>query len=472
MTALFAVAAGATGCRQSATGVRIKVAYVDSDVRQIEFTLLADDGVTEVVGATVLPASPGAPLPSPQSVVVLLPDRAGTVIARARLLTTPDRQRQASADVRPHAITDVILDFSSEIDAAAPDADVDAGDAADDGARDVADARVADARAADDGARDAADARVADASDGKANGDPCGAGAECASTFCAGGRCCDTACDGTCVTCSLAGSLGTCMPIPAGAPAPAGSCTAQPASSCGNDGTCDGAGACRKHPAGTTCVPSSCAGGKVMSASTCDGKGACVPGMTIDCAPFLCDPSSIHCSSTCGSSDQCAPGANCLSGLCGLKPLGAACMNSSQCSGGATCANGVCCSSTCDRSCFLCNIPGREGLCLPVPAGAVDPKASCPDRGAASCGTNGLCDGMGACQRYPLGTVCAAQACSGKQFLSAKTCDSTGACTGAAAMNCANRFACNVDAGTCYVGTCTTDSECAQSCNMANGRCR
>src|SRR3954466_11143550 len=91
------------GCKPSTTAVRINVTYVDTDVRQIEFTLLADDRATEIVAPMPRPLSPGQPLPSPQSVVVLLPDRAATVIARARLLTTPDQTREASTDVRPHA---------------------------------------------------------------------------------------------------------------------------------------------------------------------------------------------------------------------------------------------------------------------------------------------------------------------------------------------------------------------------------
>jgi hypothetical protein len=483
---LSAIVTGLAACGQSPTAVRIEVAYGALAVQQIEFTLLSADRATEIVAPTVRPAVAGAPLPSPQSIVVLLPDRAATVICRARLLTTPDRQREQSADVRPHAVTNVSIVFTDgDGDASANDLAVDrpldagVGDA---GATDtrVPDAPAGDITVADAPEPDAADAASEAGSDaapaGKANGDTCSQSSECASSFCADGICCDTACTGKCLACNLVGSAGTCMPIPAGYAAPSGDCAAQPASGCGDDGTCDGAGACRKYPTGTECTPASCASGKVMSSATCDGRGTCVAGALIDCAPFLCDPASTRCYQSCTSSGQCAPGRTCdASGLCGLKPLGARCSGSSECNGGAVCANGVCCSTACDRSCFLCNLPGREGLCTAVPAGSLDPKGLCVDGGKASCGDNGLCDGAGACQRYPLGAVCLPQACggtAGKQVVPAKTCDSAGACSGPAPTSCANKFACVPDAGTCYVAPCTADDQCVATCNKNNGKCR
>ena len=47
-------------------------------------------------------------------------------------------------------------------------------------------------------------------------GATCGNNDECNSTFCAQGRCCGTACTGTCRSCAVAGSEGTCRNVPDG----------------------------------------------------------------------------------------------------------------------------------------------------------------------------------------------------------------------------------------------------------------
>ena len=44
------------------------------------------------------------------------------------------------------------------------------------------------------------------------NGDPCTAGSECTSGFCADGVCCNAVCIGECVACNVSGSAGTCLP--------------------------------------------------------------------------------------------------------------------------------------------------------------------------------------------------------------------------------------------------------------------
>ena len=51
----------------------------------------------------------------------------------------------------------------------------------------------------------------------KAAGVACGVGGECLSGFCAQGVCCDSACGGTCQSCALAGTVGTCTNVAAGA---------------------------------------------------------------------------------------------------------------------------------------------------------------------------------------------------------------------------------------------------------------
>jgi hypothetical protein len=64
----------------------------------------------------------------------------------------------------------------------------------------------------------------------------------CASGMCTDGVCCDAPCDGTCESCSLGGTAGTCTPITAGT---------DPDAECAPT-TCDGAGGCTLPDAGPT----------------------------------------------------------------------------------------------------------------------------------------------------------------------------------------------------------------------------
>ena len=83
------------------------------------------------------------------------------------------------------------------------------------------------------------------------NGHACGAATDCQSGFCVDGVCCKSACD-TCFTCAKPGNAGFCMPADVDSN-PRNLCSDQGASSCGETGRCDGAGACQKYAAGTIC---------------------------------------------------------------------------------------------------------------------------------------------------------------------------------------------------------------------------
>lgn len=91
-------------------------------------------------------------------------------------------------------------------------------------------------------------------------------------------------------------------------------------------------------------------------------------------------------------------------------PLGAPCKTGGECASGF-CVESVCCDSPCDQACFSClaahKASGENGSCGTVSAGQ-DPKAACADEPAATCGTTGVCDAHGACERYPESTPCSA----------------------------------------------------------------
>ena len=170
----------------------------------------------------------------------------------------------------------------------------------------------------------------------------CGAGLVCATRE---KVCCNTLCEGACTSCTLAATLGTCSPVGPGADDPTGLCGVSAASTCGNDGKCDGAGACRKYPAGTQCAAASCPANMAMQtlAKTCNGAGLCNQGGgTRACSPFTCD-GATSCRDNCTMDGQCVSPNTCVNNLCGKKGPGAGCTTPGECAMGLFCTDNVCC---------------------------------------------------------------------------------------------------------------------------------
>lgn len=145
-------------------------------------------------------------------------------------------------------------------------------------------------------------------------GATCAAGTDCHSGFCAQGVCCASACSGTCQSCALTGSLGSCTAVPAGED-PLAQCSDGGAATCGLDGACDGDGACRKYAAGTLCLAASCSGSTFQPASTCGTAGACTAPASAACAPYVCG--SAGCKTSCQTSADCSSsGYTCAGSAC------------------------------------------------------------------------------------------------------------------------------------------------------------
>ena len=295
-------------------------------------------------------------------------------------------------------------------------------------------------------------------------GGACAAGPDCASGICAQGVCCQTACTGTCMSCALTGTAGTCSTVPAGQD-PLNQCSDQGASGCGTDGTCDGAGGCRLYASGTTCAAGSCTGATYLAPRTCSGAGICQAASTIACAPYNCGTTGA-CLTTCTSDAQCVSPNVCLAGQCSKKALGAACAGGTECVSGL-CQQGVCCSSSCTGTCRSCAIAGSAGTCALVPVGA-DPLAQCADNGAASCGTDGSCDGAGGCRLYTAGTACAASTCTGVTFTPARTCNGAGTCLAGTPTTC-DPYVCGAG-GACRT-SCASTADCNAPSTCSGGSC-
>jgi hypothetical protein len=189
-------------------------------------------------------------------------------------------------------------------------------------------------------------------------GTACTAGGQCGSGFCTDGVCCEVAdCGGPCRTCSLAG---TCRDVAAGGDPRPGGCMAEPVSTCGRTGKCDGQGQCQRQPNGATCAPGRCSDAAEAAPSLCQG-GKCVGGRAKDCPNgFGCDGAA--CATACTKDDQCSDSTYCVAPAC--KPRHG---NGTTCGRAAECSSGWCTDAHC---CFVAECApgtycgGASGLCI------------------------------------------------------------------------------------------------------------
>lgn len=202
-------------------------------------------------------------------------------------------------------------------------------------------------------------------------GAACQDNAECETSLCVDGVCCDSPCTELCAACNLPGSNGTCSVARSDSLCPEANCPGQ-STECrlldGGEGAvnCDAVGVCRANaacvavpaPSGTPCQ---------QGTGTCDGQGACV----------VPDKSG----------------------------LGAACAADSDCAEGHCVARGqdgarVCCDAACDGVCQACSADGR---CEEMPT--TDPRCAavtCPAdnvcRDYVDVISENLCRGFGQCR--------------------------------------------------------------------------
>lgn len=342
-------------------------------------------------------------------------------------------------------------------------------------------------------------------------GSACATASDCALGNCIDGVCCATAC-ADCNACAnaLTGKAdGTCAPVLTGRD-PHEACADETASNeCGNDGTCDGAGACRKVSTSHVCEPGTCTGNAYTPASTCDGRGACTIPTPEDCGSFQC-AAATGCLKSCTSQTDCSTTSYCkitsgTTGTCTAKnPNGTPATQGFECTSGIV-ADGVCCNKAC-TGCSACSgapLTGAPaGTCSFVLDGQIAHNA-CTASGV-TCGLDGKCDGAGACRSTPkqgescndpankcvTGRVCQSGACtagttttcppSTLQCRGAGTCDpATGSCAYPWALDgasCTDNNSCTNDV--CQGGSCVSTQipcnnppACKQSTTCSGGTC-
>ena len=201
--------------------------------------------------------------------------------------------------------------------------------------------------------------------------------------------------------------------------------------------------------------------------------GACKPVGTINCGAVSCDAVD-GCRTPCTVDKDCPSSSYCnlsTTRCAALKIDGAACDKPSECSSGF-CADGVCCNSACTDKCTACSASlttQKSGICAAVKVGT-DPHDSCAVDTNNECGTDGTCDGAGACRMTGTDHECKPGSCTAGTFTHAASCDGKGACGPVASETCAT-LACNAVTG-CQKA-CTGDSDCSDKsfCDLASKAC-
>jgi hypothetical protein len=393
---LAAVAlASAAGCQSSnvdsTTGLRIAAAW-SGQIDQLEYTVMTATGAVHAPERR--PSVAQGPLTSDVDVVIYLSDQMGGQHVRCAVAGYYQGAQMMAAEGQVDVVAGQVVDVRVTLAPGWAGSDGGAGAGGEGGS---GTGGIGGGTGGTGGG-----AGGAGGGSGKPDGQACSGPAQCASGFCIDGVCCNSACAGTCQACNVSGRLGTCSPATAGTRDTA--CAEEAVKTCGLDGTCDGAGACRKYPAGTVCIPGICAGNSVSGAGSCDGRGTCQSGTTVTCGAYACAAGT--CKTACTSNGDCTSPSTCAGGKCGVwKAVGQACAAATECASG-NCVDGACCSAPSCGACFTCNLLGAAGSCKPVPAGTPEPHGMCVAQAVTTCGLDGTCNGSGACASYPNGTPC------------------------------------------------------------------
>jgi len=292
-----------------------------------------------------------------------------------------------------------------------------------------------------------------------------GSGTPCVAAVCAG--------DGiTLVNASTCNGSGTCQPNGTmscnGYACSGGACLTICAADaqCAPTYFCNGVVCSVKKPNGNVCSnPNECASGSCADGYCCNtscttGCRACdLPGKLGTCSTV---PAGTTDPPLCSGTNTCDAIGNCS------KANGQTCAQASEC-GSGFCVDNVCCGSACNGACQACSAAtkgaGADGVCGSAQIGT-DPHNDCAPQPASSCGTTGLCDGSGACSKYPSATICAAASCNGTILNKDDFCNGSGVCVDSGPMSCGN-YLCT---GSACLTSCSSDAQCGSSayCMMSN----
>ena len=291
-------------------------------------------------------------------------------------------------------------------------------------------------------------------------GDSCTEASACQSGHCVDDVCCESACDGTCESCSAAGA---CVPHEAGE---------DPDGDCGACETCDGSGSCASCLSNQVCVsspdPQDCATADVCvdcSADSQCGTGRCEGCACVNQLPAgeACDEASDCIDSACGAGPAASPNDCSTSGIC------VECEHNYECTTGR-CANCVCASKLGFGSPCVETSDCISSLCGPPPA--ADPNDCAIDGLCAECAfdyvcTSGRCDECACKDLVTHGGVCnedsdcQSHTCGPGVASEAQDCDISGHCA-----ECDQDYECT--SGRCDGCACLAKLANGEACNELN----
>lgn len=185
----------------------------------------------------------------------------------------------------------------------------------------------------------------------QANGATCDGAGDCTSGYCKDGVCCESGCTGTCQSCGVTGSQGSCATVVG----------ADDSDTCTGTFTCNGAGACKSKNGQTCSASADCSSANCKDGYCCDGT------CTAACSSCNQTGKEGACSPVKGAddADTCATANTCDGNGACKKKNGQSCSSGGECVS-TICADGVCCNSTCTGTCMACNAAGKAGTCSSI----------------------------------------------------------------------------------------------------------
>ena len=292
----------------------------------------------------------------------------------------------------------------------------------------------------------------------KPNGAVCSSGTECKSTICAQGVCCATACTGTCMSCALSASGRRDLLAGRGQRHRPGREMHRPGRRQLRDDRLlrrkRRLSALRRWHAVRRRLLSERRRDRHLAAHL-RRRGHLQAGRRHNPARRspVTPPPARRVSRSAPPPPTARPETSATPDACGLKRLGQLCAGGSEC-GSGNCVDGVCCSTASCGSCQVCNLTGTR--LLPAGVGREHGSPRRLQRQHPPCGTDGTCDGNGACAFAPPGISCGSAMCSGSTDTPIGACDGAGNC--AQPTQSCGAYMCG--SGAACLTMCTANSDC------------
>ena len=323
-----------------------------------------------------------------------------------------------------------------------------------------------------------------------ADGDPCSRAVECVSAYCIDNVCCNEPCTELCRACNLPTRRGLCSFHNQGED-PENDCEDQGNATCGQNGKCDGAGACAYYAVDSICENPSCdpIRNEQTAERLCTARMQCADKVITPCSPYRCGTTA--CKTACTNHQDCMHGYICLNPPLCEAGAGQPCNTAENC-GSHECWDNVCCDRKCDGPCRICD---AAGICRDHPVNN-DPEDGCGSyqcNGTGACFTactsqencktsTHYCDGQHCQRKKPNGNVCEyAQECLSGFCTDGICCQSqcSGPCVGCQAPdgNCTSRPENTDPENGCGLyqcggsGLCRTDCTVQEHCKPDGGYC-